>query len=379
MNIAYLSTFPPYRGGIAQFNETLSEQFRALGHGVEKITFKRQYPGLLFPGKSQYLEGWETRQWEAHRWLDTIHPLSWWTTARAIVRLRPDVLFMRYWIPFLAPSQGTVAWWLRRKRIPSVAIADNVIPHEHRPGDRALTRFFLRRLAGAIVMSETVEAQLQSIAPRLPYRLIPHPVYTHFPPPMPRGKARQALGLPMDARVLLFTGFIRKYKGLDLLIEALTELPPNYHLLIGGEVYGDAEEYSRLIERLQVGERVHPRFHFLSDAEMAQFWSAADVAVLPYRHATQSGVLALAYHYEVPVVVTPVGDLPATVRRFGIGRVAAEVSAPAIAAAVRALETDAVETYQKNLRNAREALSWPRFAAEVTDFLKAVVGEKALT
>ncbi len=376
MRIAYLSTFPPYRGGIAQFNDTLTAQLRRRGHAVEKITFKRQYPSVLFPGQSQYVEGWEGRQWEARRWLDTIHPLNWWRTARRMAALRPDVIFMRYWIPFLAPSQGAVAWWLKRRGIPSVAIADNVIPHERRPGDRLLTRFFLRQLAGAIVMSGAVEEQLRHTAPALPYRRLFHPVYTHFPAPLPRAEARRQLGLPADARVLLFTGFIRPYKGLDLLIRALARLPRHYHLLIGGEVYGNPDTYARQIRRLQLEGRVHPHFHFLSDEEMARCWSAADVAVLPYRHATQSGVLALAYHYEVPVVVTPVGELPTTVRRLGIGRVAAAVSVEALTNAIRAMEKDPAEDYIKNLRHARERLSWPRFAAEVERFLKEITAKR---
>ncbi len=376
MKIAYLSTFPPLRGGIAHFNEKLSHHLAERGHQVFKITFARQYPNLLFPGKTQYIEGWRHREWEARQWLDTMNPINWWRTARRIRALNPDLLFLRYWIPFMAPSLGTVAAYLRAKGVPAVTIADNVIPHERRPGDMALTRWFLRRMAGVIVMSKTVERQLADLNLDVPYRRLWHPVYDHFPPPIPKEQARRRLGLPAGAPVVLFTGLIRPYKGLDLLIEAMTHWPPHYHLLIGGEVYGDERRYMQLIEQLGLADRVSARFHFLSDEEMALFWSAADVAVLPYRHATQSGILAIAYHYERPLVVTPVGDLPEAVRTFGVGAVAVEVSAAAVARAVREVIAAGPEHYTKNLRAARERLSWPRFAAEVERWMNEVVGRK---
>ncbi len=374
MKIAYLSTFPPFRGGIAHFNEQLVHHLRERGHHLIKITFRRQYPELLFPGKTQYVEQWRNKEWEAHQWLDTINPLNWWQTARRIRALHPDVLFLRYWIPFMAPSLGTIAAYLRAHGIPAVVIADNIIPHERRLGDLVLTRWFMRQMSGVMVMSGTVEHQWNQLNVHTFHRRLWHPVYDHFPPPVSKEVARHRLGLPLTPKIVLLTGLIRPYKGLDLLIEALRYLPPSYHLLVGGEVYGDERKYYRQIEKLGLSPRVRAHFHFLSDEEMALFWSAADVAVLPYRRATQSGILAIAYYYERPVVVTPVGDLPEAVRTFGIGKVAEAISPQAIAQSIReVIEKESLAYYIECLRTARKQLSWPRFAAQVENFLQAVV------
>jgi glycosyltransferase involved in cell wall biosynthesis len=366
MKIAVLSPFYPYRGGIAQFSAML---FQALEqeHEVRAFSFSRLYPDFLFPGKTQLVEeGDRAIQIEAERRLDSIDPLSYWQTARAIARFRPDVLVVAYWTSFFAPAFATIARRLKRRTV-VVGLLHNALPHEPHCFDRPLARCFFGQCRGFVVMSRTVEGDLLSMLPgaRCVYRQ--HPVYDHFGKKLSPAVAKSRLGLDVKRKSLLFFGLIREYKGLDLLIEALSYLDDSYELLIAGEVYGSFQKYQRLIDGSPAKDRVVVRNHYVEDKDVPVLFSAADVLVLPYKSATQSGVLPVAYYYETPVVATDVGGLREAIEDAGSGVVCAP-NAAALAEGVGEIFRVGREEFIDRIRAEKENLSWEGFAAALVEF-----------
>ena len=370
MRIALLSSFYPLRGGISQFNASLLEELGKCRNITPRaFSFSRQYPSLLFPGKTQYVTPEdEARPVAAEAVLDTVNPLSWIRTARLIRDWRPDLLVMKYWMSWFAPSLG---WVARHAGCRSVVVLDNVIPHEPHWFDRPLTRWFLKGCTGFVSMSESVQEDLLRLRPDAPHILLPHPLYSHFGEKLPREEALRALGLDPSRKTLLFFGLIRDYKGLDILLEAFGTLPEDYQLVVAGEPYGSFEKYRRLIDGLPCGKariRVFPEY--IRDSEVKKFFSGADLAVLPYRSATQSGIGAIACHFGVPLLVTDVGGLRESVEARGTGIVAA--SADALSVREQILRYFASPALQERCKAATESerrrLGWDRFTASLLDF-----------
>ncbi len=363
MRFAFLSAFPPFRGGIAQFSTALVKELRK-EHEVQAFTFTRQYPDLLFPGTSQYQPGPDESGMAAQRVLDSVGPWTWGRAATRMIETKPDVAVLRYWMPFFAPAMGMVARKLRRNGVPVLSIVDNAMPHEKYFYDKRFTRWFLQQNDALVALSEPVRDDILAICPGAQVHLLFHPLYDHFGAPEPRALARQALGLPADGRVLLFFGLIREYKGLDLLIEAFGKLGPGHHLVIAGEPYGDFGPYRKLIDRNPNKGNIHLHARFIGDDEVPRFFSAADAVVLPYRTATQSGITAVAYHFGVPVVATDVGGLGSTVEQGKTGILLPHGTADAVAEGIRQLFTLDQQTLRDNIAALRERLSWHRFAAD---------------
>jgi len=369
MKIAILSSFYPLRGGISQFNASMLEGLGKL-HDTRAFSFKRQYPDLLFPGKTQYVTpDDEAVPVEAEALLDTANPLSWGKTARAIRAWEPDLLVMKYWMSWFAPSLG----WVERHvgpRCKVVPVLDNVIPHEPHWFDKPLTRWFLSGCDGFITMSQSVTDDLLRLRPDARYRLLPHPLYSHFGEKLPRAEAAAQLGIDPDLKTLLFFGLIRDYKGLDILLEAFRGLPEDYQLVIAGEPYGSFDKYRALIDSLPGKDRVHVFPDYVRDSEVKRFFSAADVTVLPYRSATQSGISSVSYHFEVPMIVTDVGGLKATIGDRGTGIVAPAAEPEAIRTEILHFFADG--TIQENclraIRSEKDRLSWDRFCADLAGF-----------
>ena len=368
MRIAYLSTFYPFRGGIAQFNADLLEEF-GRHHEVKAFTFTRQYPSFLFPGKTQYVtESDKAKKVDSEAILDTANPFSWRPAARKIAAWKPDLLVMKYWMSYLAPSLGTVARYLKRRGIPVVTVLDNVIPHETKFFDKPFSRWFLRQNCGCVAMSEAVLKDMLSLTPDKPYILQPHPLYDHFGQKMDKRAAQEALGLDPGKRTLLFFGLIRDYKGLDLLIDALPLLGEEYQLVIAGESYGSFEKYEAQIAASGCSGRIHVFNRYIDDEEVPQFFSAADLCVLPYKSATQSGITAISLHFDLPVVATPVGGLAESIEKPGIGLMTSGISAEAIADTVRAFYAASPDTFVENIRQAKATMTWEVFAGKILDF-----------
>lgn len=372
MRIAILSCFPPYRGGISQFNTSLYQEL-AGRCTVGAFNFKRQYPEFLFPGKTQYIEDGTALPFETRRLLDTANPLTYISTARAIREWRPDLLLMRYWMPYFAPSQGYVA----RHMAPGckvISILDNVIPHEHHFFDRPLTSYYINGHDGFVVLCNAVRDDLLRLKPDARHIVSPHPIYSNFGEKVPREQACRTLGIDPGKKTLLFFGLIREYKGLDILLEAFATLDDSFQLVIAGEPYGSIEKYARLIEVSPNRSRIHLFDRFISDSEVAPFFCAADLCVLPYRSATQSGISSIAYHFDLPMVTTSVGGLKEMIGDSGTGIVTDSISPAAVRAAVLRYFSD--ESIRggclKAIAGEKDRLSWKRFCSNLLDFYNSL-------
>lgn len=364
MKIAFLSPFYPFRGGIAQFSNRLYRAFEELSHQVKAFNFTTQYPDVLFPGKTQYVEGTTTDPVPSTRLLSSINPLSYLRTAKAIRTFAPELLLLRYWMPFFAPSLGTVAR-LQPQHLKKMAILDNLIPHEKRIGDHWLTRYFLAACDSFVVMSRQVEQELLALKPNARYIFHPHPIYDHYGQKLEKLHARKMLGIRPDLKWMLFFGLIRPYKGLDLLLEAMQSLDDSFGLLIAGESYEDFSTYQQRIDKLPFPQNISANISFVPEEKVNVYFSAADVVVLPYKSATQSGVTAIALHFEVPVIVTDVGGLKEQVNEK-LGLVAPPTK-EGLLTQIRSFFSKQHD-FLPNIRATKAQLSWQSLAEKIIQF-----------
>jgi len=364
MHITILGPAHPLRGGgISTFNERLAGALQTVGHRVVIESFSLQYPGFLFPGKSQFTDEPPPPGLTIRSDLSSINPLSWRRVGRRIRAEAPDLLIVRYWLPFMGPCLGTVLRIAKKnKKTRVICIADNLVPHEARPGDAAFTRYFLKPVDGLITMSREVQKDAARLAPTKPARYTPHPLYDTYGPAIPREEACTILGLDPAKKYVLFFGFIRAYKGLDLLLEALAGAGlEDVHCIIAGEYYDDRARYEPLIAAL--GDRVHPFTEFIPNDEVARYFSAADLVVQPYRSATQSGITGAAYHFGKPMVVTDVGGLAETVPDGQVGYVVPPRPASIAAAIGRFfMEEGKAERMAAAVREEAKKFSWEVFS-----------------
>jgi glycosyltransferase involved in cell wall biosynthesis len=372
MKIVFLSTFYPFRGGIAQFNALIYREMEKENQ-VEAITFKRQYPDFLFPGKTQMVTAEDAADAiPSKRWLDTINPFTYISTARKVKQLQPDIIITKYWMTFFAPSLGFVLG-LQSKKTLRISILDNVIPHEKRFFDNVFNRYFLKRNDGFIVMSEKVQKDLLYYLPDAKNLLIPHPIYNHFGEKLTKIQALKNLGIEQhaDKKMLLYFGIIRDYKGLDLLLKSLNHLDESYFLIVAGEVYGSFDKYTAIIKENQLENRIALFNHYIDDAEVKNYFSAADVCVLSYKSATQSGITNISYHFELPIIATTVGGLAETILHEQTGLIVDEVSETAIAKQIQSyFENYNPIEFSKNIRQINEENSWENFVSKLLDFAK---------
>lgn len=337
----------PLRGGIAHLNESLCRTFIHSGDKAEIVSFSLQYPSFLFPGKTQVESGNPPEGINIHTKINSLNPLNWFSVSAFIKKQNPDIVIIRYWLSFMAPCLGTIARNVKKSGAKIIAICDNVIPHEKRPGDKLLTQYFVNSCDAFIVMSKSVESDLRKFDSQKPVYFIPHPVYDIFGNAVSKSEAQKKSGLNENDRHILFFGFIRKYKGLDLLIEALgifkEKSNTNFKLIVAGEFYDNKEEYISLIRKSGLENNVILRDDFIPSDEVKYYFCAADIVAQPYRSATQSGVTQIAYHFARPMLVTNVGGLSEMVEHNRAGYVT-DVNPQAIA--------DALFDFYENKREA---------------------------
>lgn len=365
MRIVIIGPAYPYRGGLAAFNERLARELQR-EHEVTLHTFTLQYPGFLFPGKTQFVEGPGPAGLTILRTINSVNPLSWFSAAADINATQPDLAIIAFWLPFMGPALGTVA---RRLNCKVVAVVHNAVPHETRIGDIPFTRYFTGGVDGFVALTRSVADDLRGFAPNKPIAVSPHPVYDHYGDPEPTtAPARRRLFLDLEPKYLLFFGLIREYKGLDLLLRALADerlRTLDVRLVVAGEFYGDRAPYDALITELRLEDRVTIRPDFIPDEQVADYFNAADLLVQPYKTATQSGVTQIAYHFELPMVVTDVGGLAEMVPDGRSGYVAA----PEPEAIASAIERFFVATNREKMRETlleeRRKYAWSTFAARV--------------
>ena len=364
----------PLRGGLATFDHRLARQFISEGHKTSIYSFSLQYPGFLFPGTTQYTTDAAPNDLEIHTCINSVNPFNWLSIGRELKKQSPDLIVVRYWLPFMGPCLGTILRIARKnKHTRVVCIADNILPHEKRIGDRWFTRYFLKPVDGFITMSDKVMQDLRSFTTIKPAKQVVHPLYDNFGDKISMEAAREKLQIAKEDRILLFFGFIRKYKGLDLLLEALKiiadKMDPafsNLKLLVAGEFYEDKKNYEEQINRLGIADRLILHTDFIPDDEVKYYLCAADLLVQPYRNATQSGVTPLAYHFEVPMVVTNVGGLPSLVPDNRAGLVA-EPEPASIAQKIMEYFSAGKQHFMPSLVEEKMKFSWTNITSGILE------------
>ena len=362
MKIIIVGTAYPYRGGLSAFNERLAYEYLQRGDTVEIYTFTLQYPSFLFPGKTQYSDEPAPERLTIHRRVNSINPFNWLSVGREIAKKRPDILVTKYWLPFMAPCLGTIERRVRRnKHTRVISILDNIIPHEHRIGDRMFSRYFVRSTDGFVAMSRSVLDDLGLFDTRKPRRFCPHPLYDHYGTLVDKNEARQTLQLDPDGRYVLFFGFIRSYKGLDLLLDAMADprmKEMDIRLIVAGEFYGDPKPYMEQIEQLQIADRTVLCTDFIPDSKVNNYFRACDIVAQPYKSATQSGVTQIAFHFEKPMLVTNVGGLAEIVPDGKIGYVVEPDARQIADALVRYYSENREAEFTEAVKEEKKKYSW---------------------
>lgn len=359
----------PYRGGLAAIMETLARTFMARGAQVDIQTFTLQYPAFLFPGKSQLTDTQAPKGVHIERSVNTINPFNWLRVGLRIRRAAPQMLLLKYWTPFMGPCFGTIARLARGNGVTKVLVQlDNVIPHEHSMIDTPFTRYFLGSCDGFIYMSEQVNRDLHRFEKRKPALFSPHPLFSNFGDPVSREAACEELGLDPQVRYSLFFGLVRDYKGLDLLLDAWAQLEnKGEKLIVAGEFYTDKQKYLDQIARLGLGEQVILHDHFIRDELVRYYFCAADVLIQPYHTATQSGVTQIAYHFELPMIVTDVGGLAEIVPDDVVGYVC-DTTAESVSAAIEKIRKPGVlERFRRNMKTEKKRFSWEATADKLEE------------
>lgn len=317
MKIILIGTAYPYRGGLASFNERLMSQFQNEADEVEIKTFTLQYPSILFPGKTQFSSSENTNNFPIERCVNSVNPFNWISVGRKIKKEKPDIVIIKYWMPFMSPCFGTMARLIKsNKKTKIIAIADNIIPHERRFFDSWLTKYFVGCVDAWIAMSQSVFDDIKTFDKTTPCKLCFHPIFDNFGEKIDKETAQKNLGLQNKEINILFFGLVRDYKGLDFLIKALSDVRLKefpLHLTVAGEFYESQSKYDKIIAELGLKNiTIHNKF--IANEEVKNYFCACDLVVLPYKTATQSGVTQIAFHFEKPMLVTDVGGLAEIVK-----------------------------------------------------------------
>jgi len=370
-NIIIIGPAHPLRGGLASYNERLAKQFMDKGNNVTIYTFSLQYPGFLFPGTTQFSSEPAPKNLNIKVLINSINPMNWIKIGWRLKKINPDIIIVRYWLPFMGPCLGTILRFVKKNNHTKViCIADNIIPHEKRFGDLAFTKYFMKPIDGFITMSQKVLNDLKFFNNSKPAKYVPHPLYDNFGDKISKQVAREKINVQQDAQIVLFFGFIRHYKGLDILMNAIADFKKNntakknVKFLIAGEFYEDRKPIDDLIKSLQIEDALIMRTDFIPDSEVRNYICAADVVIQPYRSATQSGVTPLAYHFEIPMIVTNVGGLPALVPDYKVGLIA-EPNPISISEKIQEFFSLSPDYFLPGLLEEKQKYSWDVMANEI--------------
>ena len=362
----------PFRGGIATFTNRLAQQFQSEGHDVNVLTFSLQYPKFLFPGKTQYSSGEPPKDLKIERCANSINPLNWLKIGKKIRSEKPDLLIIAYWTPFMAPCLATIARVAKQnKHTKIISLTHNMIPHEKHFYDKPLSRYFVKPIDAFVALSQSVKDDIGKFSQK-PCVLTPHPMYDIFGHAISRENALQNMNLSNEFRYLLYFGLIRRYKGLDLLLEAfaderLKKYPAK--LIVAGEFYEDSKPYFDIIEKHNLHDRIILKTDFVPDNEVVNYFCCADLITLPYRDATQSGVTQIAYYFEKPMLVTDVGGLAELVPNGKSGYVVTPNPTAIADALVDFFETKNTDFFTKTLQQERKRFEWSALTSAIETLL----------
>ena len=369
MKIVILGPAYPYRGGIALFDDRLTAELASMGHEVEEWTFTLQYPGFLFPGKTQFSDDPAPDGINTVRKMNSINPFNWIKVGCELKKKKPDLIVVAFWLPFMAPCQGTIARIARHNSHTRITgLIHNMIPHEHRPGDRLFARYFAKSVDGYVAMSDAVLSDIEQFDQNRPRVFCRHPLYDNFGKAATREESLQFLGLDPQYRYMLFFGLIRDYKGLDLLLKAYADKrlrQENVRLIVAGEFYSGSDKYFEMEKELGLEGLIIWKSDFVPNSEVRYCFGAADLIVQPYKSATQSGVAQIAYHFEKPMLVTDVGGL-AEIVPDGVAGYVVEPDATQIAdRLVDFFKEDKKDQFTEGLRQEKKKYSWTNMARSV--------------
>ncbi len=377
MKILLIGPSSPFRGGIANFNDSLYFALEK-NHDTHIIGFSLQYPSVMFPGKTQYEKGAPRAGARTKHIINSINPLNWNNVSAEIVKMKPDCLIVHYWMPFFAPVMGTIIRRVKKRlKVKVIGLLHNVEPHEGMPAGKMLNRYFLESCDGFIIMSSIVTADLQRLGIKKPLKKLGHPVYNIFGDPVDRQFACDKLGLDPDHKHLLFFGMIRRYKGLDLLLEALAKprlSHLNLKLLVAGEFYESEDRYLDLIEKLGLENKIMFTNSFVPKEEVAWYFAASDLLVLPYISATQSGVTQIAYHFGKPMLVTNVGGLKDVVSHGKVGYVCEKDPDEIAASIADFFDNNRSPEFTENIKTEKEKFSWNAMVKGIEDLAAEISG-----
>ncbi len=364
----------PLRGGPAQFNENLCGELNKEGHNAQIISYSLQYPNFLFPGSSQYeTSGTAPVGIKIHTLINTINPFNWLRVARFIKKEKPDFILFRYWLPFFGPSLGTIARLVRSKT-KVLALTDNIIPHEKRFGDKPFTNYFVNSCHGFIAMSKTVLNDISKFSDTKNKVYSPHPMYETYGPIVSMQEARTKLKLNPEDKIVLFFGLIRHYKGLDILLEAMSHpeiKKQNIKLLIAGEFYEDKQPYLDLIQKHELRDQVILHDKFIANEDVRYYFCASNLVAQTYRNATNSGVTMVGYYYEKPMLVTHVGGLAEIVPHEQCGYVVKN-SVPLISEKILAYFNESREKeFRQNVIREKKKYEWKEFIKNLIQLYRA--------
>jgi len=369
MKITILSTAFPYRGGIAVFTERLARAFQAEKDDVNISTFSLQYPNFLFPGKSQYSSSEKPKDLTITQEVNSINPLNWFRLGLKLKKQKADILILKYWIPFMAPCLGTIARIVKRnKHTKVIVVIDNLIPHEKRFGDHLLNTYFVNSVDGFVAMSKSVFNDLAQFDANKKKVLGVHPLYDNFGKAISKSDAIKHLDLDKNYKYMLFFGIIRRYKGLDILLEAFADTylqNQNLRLIVAGEFYEDEKPYHDLIEEYNLSDSVVLATKFIPDEMVVDYFCAADIIVQPYRNATQSGVTQIAYHFEKPMLVTNVGGLNEIVPNKKVGYVCEPNAKDVANCLVDFFSKDKEEEFIEGIKEEKSKYSWDKMIKNI--------------
>lgn len=370
MNIIIVGTAHPYRGGLAAFNERLALQFQKEGHHVEMYTFTLQYPGFLFPGKTQFTNDPAPAGLTISRKINSCNPFNWIKVGNQIRNKKPDMVVFAYWMSFMAPCFGTIAKQIHKNhKTRCIGLIHNMIPHEPNVLDKYLPPYFVKQMDGFTTLSHAVIKDIDQFDKHnKPKSWAPHPIYDHYGELIDKIEARKQLGLSADGKYVLFFGFIRDYKGLDLLIDAFGDLrlqDMGVRLLVAGEFYGDPQPYLNRIRSLDISDIVILHNDYIPDNKVNLYFRACDIVAQPYKTATQSGVTQVAFHFECPMLVTNVGGLPEIVPDGKIGYVVNPDAQDIADALVRYYKENKEEEFTVGVREEKRKYGWDRMTAAV--------------